>query len=334
MTDQPTGPACGNNPNFQMSDGDRKAVAEFRAYLADRAALRDRITEALYAHDHPGHLVPLNETGMGPAYRESADAVLAVLPEQAARDAVLRAAEQIREDAALRDAEGETELAQYGRELAELITPAEAQPAKPVQCSHGCDTSICPCLACEAAEEQPATEAQLASLAVNAAKALRDEKRHYEIACEENARLRATVDRVRRLHDNLAAETDLASPDDQITRGAAARRIATALDGWNPTGAPQCDVEFEGGSRCAKPAGHRPPGSDDPHVPAPVAQQPAAEERRTTWTPGPAAVAKAAEWARQQRAATVDPAMCPRCKGDNSEAFDLCAACAAVEEPQ
>jgi hypothetical protein len=41
---------------------------------------RDRIAEALYAQDHPGHLVPLNETGMGPAYRDSADAVLAVLP--------------------------------------------------------------------------------------------------------------------------------------------------------------------------------------------------------------------------------------------------------------
>lgn len=33
-----------------------------------------------------------------------------------------------------------------------------------------------------------------------------DEKRHYEIACEENARLRATIERVRRLHDALDAE--------------------------------------------------------------------------------------------------------------------------------
>ncbi|MFJ3507841.1 hypothetical protein [Streptomyces luteogriseus] len=31
----------------------------------------------------------------------------------------------------------------------------------------------------------------------------------------------------------------------------------------------------------------------------------------------------------QRRAATVDPAMCPRCKGDNQEAFELCAKCAA-----
>jgi hypothetical protein len=41
--------------------------------------------------------------------------------------------------------------------------------------------------------------------------------------------------------------------------------------------APQCDVEFEGGGRCAKPAGHRPPGSDDPHAPA-VSGQPAADD--------------------------------------------------------
>jgi hypothetical protein len=76
------------------------------------------------------------------------------------------------------------------------------------------------------------TADELASLAVNAGHALRDEKRHYEIACQENARLRATIDRVRRLHDALAAETDLTSPDDEITRGAAARKIAAALDGW------------------------------------------------------------------------------------------------------
>ncbi|MGW5429985.1 hypothetical protein ACWET9_22645, partial [Streptomyces sp. NPDC004059] len=55
----------------------------------------------------------------------------------------------------------------------------------------------------------------------------------------------AAIERVRQLHDRLAEETDLTSPDDSITRGAAAERIAAALDGWTP--------------------------------PAPVAQQPAAE---------------------------------------------------------
>lgn len=73
---------------------------------------------------------------------------------------------------------------------------------------------------------------ELASLAVNAANALRDEKRHYEIACEEIARLRATINRVRQLHDALDAEDELTSPDGEITRGRAARKIAAALDGW------------------------------------------------------------------------------------------------------
>ncbi|MGW0131928.1 hypothetical protein [Streptomyces sp. NPDC003299] len=39
MTHRPSGPACGNNPNYRMSDGDRQAVDAFRAYLAARAAL-------------------------------------------------------------------------------------------------------------------------------------------------------------------------------------------------------------------------------------------------------------------------------------------------------
>lgn len=40
MTTEPTspGPRCGNNPNARLTDGDREAVAEFKAYLADRAA--------------------------------------------------------------------------------------------------------------------------------------------------------------------------------------------------------------------------------------------------------------------------------------------------------
>ncbi|MFI1485708.1 hypothetical protein [Streptomyces sp. NPDC020747] len=32
------GPRCGNNPNVRLTDGDRQAVDEFKAYLARRAA--------------------------------------------------------------------------------------------------------------------------------------------------------------------------------------------------------------------------------------------------------------------------------------------------------
>ena len=159
MTDRSTGPRCGNNPNIQLTNGDRKVVDAFRAQLAlreaakpyieravwedgdpvmeviastlwehcarddeempqlvrddprtiaafaaavarahaagvaavaDQSALRDRIAEALYAHDHPGHFVPLNETGTESTYQETAAAVLAVLPASADRATVLR----------------------------------------------------------------------------------------------------------------------------------------------------------------------------------------------------------------------------------------------------
>jgi hypothetical protein len=39
MTDRSTGPRCGNNPNARLTDGDRKAVADFKEYLANRAAV-------------------------------------------------------------------------------------------------------------------------------------------------------------------------------------------------------------------------------------------------------------------------------------------------------
>lgn len=44
----------------------------------------------------------------------------------------------------------------------------------------------------------------------------------------------AAIARVRQLHDGLANGDDLSDPDDEITKGAAAKRIAAALDGWTP----------------------------------------------------------------------------------------------------
>ena len=73
-------PRCGNDPRAQLTDGDRQAVADFKAYLAARAALRDRIAEALRYWVHP--------TDRGTA----ADAVLAVLPAPVDRAAVLNEA--------------------------------------------------------------------------------------------------------------------------------------------------------------------------------------------------------------------------------------------------
>lgn len=69
----------------------------------------------------------------------------------------------------------------------------------------------------------------------------------------------AAVDRlttqVKRLADDAATPVAIAY-DDETT---------TPDDG--PT---TCDVKFIGGGRCSRPAGHRPPGSQDPHVPRPT----------------------------------------------------------------
>lgn len=53
MTEQPVGPRCGNNPNFQMSDGDRKAVDDFKARLALQASAKPYIDSAAWADGDP-----------------------------------------------------------------------------------------------------------------------------------------------------------------------------------------------------------------------------------------------------------------------------------------
>jgi hypothetical protein len=53
MSQRPTGPACGNNPNYRMSDGDRQAVEDFRAYLADRAQEKTMANRYVL---HPFHI--------------------------------------------------------------------------------------------------------------------------------------------------------------------------------------------------------------------------------------------------------------------------------------
>jgi hypothetical protein len=68
------------------------------------------------------------------------------------------------------------------------------------------------------------TRQELADLAVNAANALRDEKRHYRIACQDIARLRAQLDRIRQMTD--AWERQL---PDTIRTATAVDAIRTAL---------------------------------------------------------------------------------------------------------
>jgi hypothetical protein len=58
--------------------------------------------------------------------------------------------------------------------------------------------------------QHPQTAEELASLAVNAARALSDERRHYELACRENADLRAELERMRGLLRTENARADAA----------------------------------------------------------------------------------------------------------------------------
>ncbi|KAB1146791.1 hypothetical protein F7R91_14520 [Streptomyces luteolifulvus] len=51
-----------------------------------------------------------------------------------------------------------------------------------------------------------------------------------------------------------------------------------------------------------------------------------AQQQTDTETPE-VMLARPAAWASKRQDATVDPARCPRCKGDNQEAFALCATC-------
>lgn len=53
MTDQSIGPRCGNNPTFRMSDGDRKAVEDFKGRLALQAAAKPYIDRAVWTDGDP-----------------------------------------------------------------------------------------------------------------------------------------------------------------------------------------------------------------------------------------------------------------------------------------
>jgi len=108
-------PRCGNDPRAQLTDGDRRAVETFKAYLADRAALRDRIAEALIRWTYRGQ-DPDPETGILDSVRANAysraDAVLAVLPPSVDQAAVLREAAD--KYATLMDQNEAYELAEHG----------------------------------------------------------------------------------------------------------------------------------------------------------------------------------------------------------------------------
>lgn len=110
---------------------------------ADQTALRDRIAEALYAHDHLGWRVSLRESDAEPVYRERAAAVLAFLPEQADRAAVLRSAadtveamnEGCGQSKPCASCDARTDAADALRDAARRVAAAE-QPVSCAECGH------------------------------------------------------------------------------------------------------------------------------------------------------------------------------------------------------
>lgn len=53
MTDRSIGPRCGNNPNIQLTAGDRKAVDDFKARLALKEAAKPYIERAVWEDGDP-----------------------------------------------------------------------------------------------------------------------------------------------------------------------------------------------------------------------------------------------------------------------------------------
>jgi hypothetical protein len=53
MTEQAAGPRCGNNPNVQLTDRDRKAIDDFKARLALQASAKPYIDSAVWVDGDP-----------------------------------------------------------------------------------------------------------------------------------------------------------------------------------------------------------------------------------------------------------------------------------------
>ncbi|CAL9502403.1 hypothetical protein [Streptomyces sp. enrichment culture] len=136
-----TRPRCGNDPRAELTDGDHQAVAGFKAYLADRAALRDHIAEALMRWAERGNspqyaAMRQPETVRANAYSR-ADAVLAVLPPPADRAAVLReAADHLARQADELWAPGTTAHTVMHADATELRRMADETPATPADVEH------------------------------------------------------------------------------------------------------------------------------------------------------------------------------------------------------
>ncbi|MFI9340002.1 hypothetical protein ACIG0D_01800 [Streptomyces sp. NPDC052773] len=179
MPQQPTGPACGNNPNYRMSDGDRQAVAEFRAYLdargQEKASTEPERTAT--AHAEATFLAALDAKARELKARERAEHRAAVLRDAADAITAMRrefvegglnpAYPTALEQRALIDAEMKlrrmADEAQPATE-AKPVTPMTAYLATPCDaCRHtlswhrndvGCTVALCVCGSFQAPVEE------------------------------------------------------------------------------------------------------------------------------------------------------------------------------------
>lgn len=168
----------------------------------NQTALRDRIRRAVceaegFAWD--SDMLEPDE------YGDVADAVLAVLPPPVDRAAVLAEAAARYEEILANADTGQDP--RYWTAVRDITLGLRAMAAEPAVGSR-------------VAAETPQPETRDALM-----------QAHVALAAQAG-RDQAALTRVRQLHDALDAETELTSPDDEITRGAAARKIAAALDGW------------------------------------------------------------------------------------------------------
>jgi hypothetical protein len=86
-------------------------------------------------------------------------------------------------------------------------------------------------------DDRPAVAPAVQRLAARATEAEAEARRLEDLVerlGQTEVQQRDTIARVRALHDQLANGNDLTDPEDEMTRGGAAQRIAAALDGWSP----------------------------------------------------------------------------------------------------
>jgi hypothetical protein len=223
MTEQPVGPRCGNNPNFRMTPGDRKAVDDFKARLALQASAKPYIDNAAWTDGDP-----------------LMEVIAVTLWKHCARD--------------------DRDMPQLVCDDPRTIAAFAAAVARAHAASGVVAVAVPP-----TGQTATLTDAERTMLTY----ALDQAQEHIWSRDGFTDEDQAAVTSLRRLADEAQQQPETEAGcahcgGPHSWDGCEAYTTLVAAD------APRCDVEFENGARCGKPAGHRPTGSDDPHVPVPA----------------------------------------------------------------